>query len=251
MNRVPILITNDDGFNAEGLRVLEESLQPLGEVHVVAPDREQSGQGHALTLNHPLRIERRGPRHYAVQGTPTDCIYLGVHSILADRRPALVVSGINKGTNLGDDITYSGTVSAAFEATLIEVPAFAVSQQLEKNGQADFGAAGRFALRLAEQVLDRGMPKDTLLNVNVPRVAPKGVRVTRQGKRLYPGGLVERADPKGRTYYWIGGAPAEWAEDPESDFAALAEGWISLTPLHLDLTHHRVLDEVRHWNLEA
>jgi len=251
MNRVPILITNDDGFNAEGLRILEESLQPLGEVYVVAPDREQSGQGHALTLNHPLRIERRGPRHYAVQGTPTDCIYLGVHSILADRRPALVVSGINKGTNLGDDITYSGTVSAAVEATLIEVPAFAVSQQLEKSGQADFGAAGRFALRLAEQVLDRGMPADTLLNVNVPRVPPQGVRVTRQGKRLYPGGVIERADPKGRTYYWIGGAPAEWEEDPESDFAALAEGWISLTPLHLDLTHHRVLDEVRRWNLEA
>jgi 5'-nucleotidase len=250
MNRVPILITNDDGFNAEGLRVLEEALQPLGEVFVVAPDREQSGQGHALTLNHPLRIERRGPRHYAVQGTPTDCIYLGVHRVLTERRPALVVSGINKGTNLGDDITYSGTVSAAFEATLIEVPAFAVSQQLD-NGQADFAAAGRFALALGREVLERGMPRDTLLNVNVPRVAPKGVRVTRQGKRLYPGGVVERADPKGRTYYWIGGAPAEWQEDPESDFAALAEGWISLTPLHLDLTHHRVLDEVRRWNLEA
>jgi len=250
MNRVPILITNDDGFNAEGLRVLEEALQPLGEVYVIAPDREQSGQGHALTLNHPLRIERRGPRHYAVQGTPTDCIYLGVHSVLADRRPALVVSGINKGPNLGDDVTYSGTVSAAFEATLIEVPAFAVSQQLD-HGEADFTAAGRFALQLAREVLERGMPADTLLNVNVPRGTPKGVRVTKQGKRLYPGGVIERADPKGRTYYWIGGTPAEWEEDPESDFAALAEGLISLTPLHLDLTHHRVLDEVRRWNLEA
>jgi 5'-nucleotidase len=250
MNGVPILITNDDGFNAEGLRVLEEALQPLGEVFVIAPDREQSGQGHALTLNHPLRIERRGPRHYAVQGTPTDCIYLGVHSVLAGRLPALVVSGINKGTNLGDDVTYSGTVSAAFEATLIAVPAFAVSQQLD-DGQADFAAAGRFALHLARAVLDRGMPADTLLNVNVPRGTPRGVRVTKQGKRLYPGGVIERADPKGRTYYWIGGSPAEWEEDPESDFAALAEGWISLTPLHLDLTHHRVLDEVRRWNLEA
>jgi len=250
MEQVPILITNDDGFNADGLKVLEEALQPLGEVFVVAPDREQSGQGHALTLNHPLRIERRGARHYAVQGTPTDCIYMGVHSILGPRKPALVVSGINKGTNLGDDITYSGTVSAAFEATLIEVPAFAVSQQLD-HGQCDFAAAGRFAVRLARAILDRGMPADTLLNVNVPHGAPKGVRVTRQGKRLYPGGVIERADPKGRTYYWIGGAPAEWEEDPESDFAALAEGLISLTPLHLDLTNHRVLDEVRHWKLEA
>jgi len=250
MEQVPILITNDDGFNADGLKVLEEALQPLGEVWVVAPDREQSGQGHALTLNHPLRIERRGPRHWTVQGTPTDCIYLGVHSIQAERRPALVVSGINKGTNLGDDITYSGTVSAAFEATLIEVPAFAVSQQLE-DGRADFAAAGHFAQKLARAVLARGMPADTLLNVNVPRGTPKGVRVTRQGKRLYPGGVIERADPKGRTYYWIGGAPAEWQDDPESDFAALDQGLISLTPLHLDLTNHRVLDEVRHWKLEA
>jgi len=249
MNPVAILITNDDGFGAEGLRLLEESLTPLGEVWVVAPDREQSGQGHALTLNHPLRIEARGLRHYAVQGTPTDCIYLGVHRVLP-RRPALVVSGINKGTNLGDDITYSGTVSAALEATLINVPAFAMSQQI-RDGAADFAAAGRFARRLAGEVLRRGLPIDTLLNVNVPLTPPAGIRVTRQGKRLYPGGVIERADPKGRTYYWIGGAPAQWAEDAESDFAALHAGYISLTPLHLDLTNHRVLDEVRNWNLEA
>ena len=249
MDPVGILITNDDGFGAEGLKALEECLQDLGEVHIVAPDREQSGQGHALTLNHPLRFEQRGPRHFAVQGTPTDCIYLGVHSILPTR-PALVVSGINRGTNLGDDITYSGTVSAAFEATLIGVPAFALSQQL-LDGEADYAAAARFARTLAGEILRRGLPADTLLNVNVPAVPPRGVRVTRQGKRLYPGGVIERRDPKGRIYYWIGGAPAEWAEDEESDFAALASGEISLTPLHLDLTNHRVLEEVRHWNLTA
>ena len=247
MEPVAILITNDDGFGAEGLKVLEESLAALGQVWMVAPDREQSGQGHALTLNHPLRIERRGPRHFAVQGTPTDCIYLGVHSILPER-PALVVSGINRGANLGDDITYSGTVSAAFEATLIGVPALAISLQVGDGG-VDYAPASAFARRLSEDVLRRGLPEDTLLNVNVPRGAPRGVRITRQGKRLYPGGVIERKDPKGRTYYWIGGAPAEWEADPESDFAALAEGLISLTPLHLDLTNHRVLEEVRRWQL--
>lgn len=247
MEPAAILITNDDGFGAEGLRALEESLSALGAVWVVAPDREQSGQGHALTLNHPLRLERRGPRHFAVQGTPTDCIYLGVHRILPER-PVLVVSGINRGTNLGDDITYSGTVSAAFEATLIAVPAFAISQQIG-DGQVDYAEASRFARTLSEEVLRRGLPPDTLLNVNVPHGRPAGVRVTRQGKRLYPGGVIERKDPKGRTYYWIGGAPAEWAADAEGDFAALAEGMISLTPLHLDLTNHRVLEEVRRWQL--
>jgi 5'-nucleotidase len=247
MDPTVILITNDDGFGAEGLRLLETSLAPLGEVWVVAPDREQSGQGHALTLNHPLRIDRRGPRHFAVQGTPTDCIYLGVNEVLP-RRPRLVVSGINRGTNLGDDITYSGTVSAAFEATLMNVPAFAMSQQVH-DGQADFAAAGAFAKSLAGEILERGLPSDTLLNVNVPRQAPQGLRVTRQGKRAYDGEVIKRTDPKGRTYYWIGGAPKSGKADPDSDFAALQEGMISLTPLHLDLTNHRVLDEVRAWNL--
>lgn len=181
-----------------------------------------------------------------MQGTPTDCIYLGVHRILDDR-PKIVVSGINRGINMGDDITYSGTVSAAFEATLMSVPAFAISQEVGEG--MSFGAAGQFARALAQQILGRGLPPDTLFNVNVPRIPPRGVRVTRQGKRLYPGGVIERADPKGRAYYWIGGAPAAWENDPESDFAALADGVVSVTPLHLDLTHYKVIDEVRSWNL--
>jgi 5'-nucleotidase len=247
MTVLPILITNDDGIGAEGLRVLEESLSDLGTVCVIAPDREQSGQGHALTLNHPLRIEKRGPHRFAVQGTPTDCIYLGVNTLL-EAPPALVVSGINRGTNLGDDITYSGTVSAAFEATLMSIPAFAISQETGETG-ASFTAAGRFARRLAQEILRRGMPPDSLLNVNVPKGEPKGVRVSHQGKRLYPGGVIERKDPKGRAYYWIGGAPARWEEDPESDFAVLAEGFVAVTPLHLDLTNYKVMDEVRRWSL--
>jgi 5'-nucleotidase len=247
MSSAPILITNDDGFGAEGLKVLEESLSPVGAVWVIAPDREQSGQGHALTLNHPLRFERRGPRHFAVQGTPTDCIYLGVHTIM-DSRPRIVVSGINRGGNLGDDLTYSGTVSAAFEATLMSVPAFAISQAVGE-GPVDFEAAARFARTVTQEVLSRGLPPDTLLNVNVPSGAPRGVRVTHQGKRLYPGGVIERLDPKGRTYYWIGGVPARWEEDPTSDFAALDEGFISVTPLHLDLTNYKVIDEVQSWKL--
>ena len=249
MSSSPILITNDDGFGAEGLKALEAGLQGIGDVWVVAPDREQSGQGHALTLNHPLRVDRRGPRHFSVQGTPTDCIYMGVHEIMKADPPRLVVSGINRGTNLGDDITYSGTVSAAFEGTLVGLPSFAMSQEL-LDGEAHFATAVRIAVRLADAILRHGLPPDTLLNVNVPKTTPKGIRVTHQGKRLYPGGVIARRDPKGRAYYWIGGAPAEWENAPRSDFAALADGQVSVTPLHLDLTNYRAIEEIQSWNLE-
>ena len=251
MQSANILITNDDGYGAEGLKALEESLGELGTVWVIAPDREQSGQGHALTLNDPLRFHKRGPRHFIVQGTPTDCVYLGIHAILkAEEKPRLVVSGINRGFNLGDDITYSGTVAAAFEGTLMSLPSFAISQEIGADVAIDFGAAGRFAGILAGEILERGMPPDTLFNVNVPRRPPHGVRVTHQGRRIYPGGVIERVDPKGRTYYWIGGQSADWEDDPKSDFAALAEGFVSVTPLHLDLTNYKVMDQLRRWSLD-
>jgi len=251
MQPLSILITNDDGYGAEGLKALEESLAPMGAVWVIAPDREQSGQGHALTLNHPLRFQRRAPRHFVVQGTPTDCVYLGIHTILKEEgRPRLVVSGINRGYNLGDDITYSGTVSAAFEGTLMSLPSFAISQEIGSDVPISFEAAARFARVLAQEILERGMPTDTLFNVNVPRQPPRGVRITRQGRRIYPGGVIERIDPKGRAYYWIGGQPADWEDDPESDFKALADGFVSVTPLHLDLTHYKMMDLVRRWNLD-
>src|SRR5262249_21156453 len=138
----------------------------------------------------------------------------------------------------------------AFEATLMSLPAFAISQEIREAAPVDFKAAARFARNLAQEILSRGMPPDTLLNVNVPRQEPRGVRVTHQGKRFYPGGVIERHDPKGRAYYWIGGQSADWEDDPKSDFAALADGFISVTPLHLDLTNHRVMDQVKRWNLE-
>jgi len=234
-----LLITNDDGVDAPGLAALHAALAPLGTVVRVAPDRDQSGSGHALTLNHPLRIKEIAAQVYAVDGTPTDCVNLGILHLLG-KRPDLVVSGINPSPNLGDDITYSGTVSAAFEGTLLGVPSFAVSFD-GGPGRPDFTAPAAVAARVARRVLDTGLPPDTLLNVNVPRVADAPVRFTRQGRRQYAEGVVERIDPMGRQYYWIGGVPPIWEEDPASDHAALRSGFVSITPLRLDLTHHDVL----------
>jgi 5'-nucleotidase len=243
-----ILVTNDDGIAAPGLHALARELATVGEVTLIAPDREQSAASHALTLHRPLRVNRQAERVFSVDGTPTDCINLGILNLLAVR-PRLVVSGINRGMNLGDDITYSGTVAAAFEGTLLGVPSFAVSQEA-KPGETDFNTAARYAALLARRVLDSPLPAGTLLNVNVPRGEPKGTRLTRQGRRTYHQGVVERTDPSGRRYYWLGGIPPEWDEDPDSDFAAIREGFVSLTPLHLDLTHYPLLHELQERGLE-
>ena len=200
-----ILVSNDDGIDSAGLGALAESLAALGEVMVVAPDRERSAAGHSLTLNRPLRATPLKEGWFSVDGTPTDCITLAVTGLLP-RRPQLVAAGINHGSNLGDDITYSGTVSSAIEATLQGIPAFAVS--LAGDGKLDFRGAATFAQRLAAQILRRGLPPDTLLNVNVPNLAPEGVRgiaVTRQGRRVYSETVVRKTDPRGKDYYWIGG----------------------------------------------
>jgi len=238
-----ILVTNDDGIAAPGLHVLARELAALGEVTIIAPDREQSASSHALTLHRPLRVNRQGERLYSVDGTPTDCVNLGILNLLTER-PRLVVSGINRGMNLGDDITYSGTVAAAFEGTLLGIPSFAISQDVE-NGEEVFDRAAAVAALLARRILDCPLPAGTLLNVNVPRVELKGTRLTRQGRRTYHQGVVERTDPSGRQYYWLGGIPPQWDEDPDSDFAAIREGYVSLTPLHLDLTHYPLLTELR------
>jgi len=245
---VKILITNDDGIHAPGINALAAALAAIGEVTVVAPDRERSASAHALTLHHPLRAELIAPGRYAVDGTPTDCVNLGIHSLI-DFHPDLVVSGINRGANLGDDVTYSGTVAAALEATLMGIPAFAISLACVQYG-ADYGAAAAFAVRLALQIRSNGLPQDTYLNVNVPDAAAELLRtpmITTQGKRRYEGTIVDSVDPRGRSYYWIGTADLDFHDIDGSDFAALRRGHISITPLHLDMTNHQALSHLRNW----
>ncbi|HEU4371070.1 MAG TPA: 5'/3'-nucleotidase SurE [Methylomirabilota bacterium] len=237
-----ILVTNDDGVHAAGLAALAEALEPLGEVWVVAPEREQSACGHALTLHRPLRPHQWGERRFAVNGTPSDCVNLAVLGFLPER-PVLVASGVNHGSNLGDDVTYSGTVSAAMEGTLLGVPSIAVS--LVDGG--DLAAAARVARLVAMRALVEGLPPKTLLNVNVPRQAPRGIRFTRLGHRVYSEKVVEQADPRGRTHYWLGGGPAQWEALDGTDMGAVHEGFVAVTPLHLDLTNHRALAVMGGW----
>jgi len=239
-----ILVTNDDGIHAAGLTVLAQALEALGEVYVIAPDREQSAVGHALTLHRPLRVDRLGERRFAVNGTPSDCVNLGILGLLPEP-PVAVVSGINHGSNLGDDVTYSGTVSAAMEGTLLGVPSMAVSQV---DGDAGgFEAAGRVAELVAARVLVEGLPAKTLLNVNVPRGEVTGIRMTRLGHRVYREKVIQELDPRGRPYYWIGAGPPEWQDDEASDIAAVHAGLASVTPLHLDLTHFGALGRMADW----
>jgi 5'-nucleotidase len=238
-----LLVTNDDGIHAEGLAALAAALEELGEVHVIAPEREQSACSHALTLHRPLRVTRVRERWSAVNGTPSDCVNLGVLGFLPES-PILIASGINHGSNLGDDVTYSGTVSAAMEGTLLGVPSIAVS--LLDGG--DFAQAGQVARLLAARVLVEGLPPKTLLNVNVPVRAPRGVRVTRLGHRVYMEKIVEQQDPRGRSHYWIGGGEPRWEALEGTDMAAVHDGFVAVTPVHLDLTHHRALAQMADWS---
>lgn len=244
-----ILVTNDDGIHSPGLTTLADELARLARVVVVAPDRERSAVGHALTLHLPLRAEEIKPNWFAVDGTPTDCVNLGIHGLL-DERPSLVVSGINKGGNMGDDITYSGTVSAAMEATLMGVPAFAVSLASDSFTADDFSVAAEFSCSLARRIFDRSLPPDTLLNVNVPPGKPAGIALTRQGKRNYSDVIVTKTDPRGRRYYWLGGGDLGFADIPGTDFHAVHSGAISVTPLHLDLTNYRSFETLAAWRFE-
>lgn len=233
-------------------------LKEVGRVVIVAPDADRSASSHALTLKHPLRVRRHDEDVYSVDGTPTDCVNLGIFNLL-EKKLDLVVSGINTGYNLGDDVTYSGTVAAAFEGTLLGFPSFAMSRAAPRphfpdppwlrEPEEEYAPAARFAVSLARKVLEHGMPEDTLLNVNVPLGNPEGVRCTRLGKRIYKEGVIERVDPSGRQYYWIGGTPPEWIPDPRSDHTAVSEGSVSVTPLHLDLTNDKVLKTIASWDL--
>lgn len=243
-----ILVTNDDGVRSEGIKALAAALETLGEVWVVAPTKEASAIGHALTLYHPLRVERLAERTFAVDGTPTDCVNIAV-AIILKGLPDLIVSGINKGWNLGDDVTYSGTVSGAFEAALLGVAGIAVSLRATR-GEYDFGPSARAAAKFAEAVLRRPLPSRTFLNINVPKGEPKGYRVTTQAKRNHVTSVAERHDPKGRPYYWIEEGQDEWLPHDRSDYQAVRDGYVSVTPLQPDLTAHDALAAVEELSLE-
>ncbi len=239
-----LLVTNDDGIAAAGLAALAEAMAPLGDVYVVAPEREQSTVGHALTLHRPLRVDRLGERRFAINGTPSDCVNLAVLGLLPTE-PKLVVSGINHGSNLGDDVTYSGTVSAAMEGTLLGIPSIALS--LAAAEPERFEEAAKIARVIAMRTLLEGLPPKTLLNVNVPGGRPKGIRFTRLGHRVYKDKVVEEKDPRGKTYYWIGAGPPVWEHREATDIVAVQDGYASVTPLHLDLTHYGVLQRLGEW----
>ncbi len=243
-----IMVTNDDGIHAPGILALASAMGELGEVTVVAPDQERSAVSHALTLNSPLRVFELRDGFYAVDGTPTDCVNMGIHSLLPFR-PDMVVSGINHGANLGDDVTYSGTVAAAIEATLMGIPAIAVSlATLERTGH--FDVAARVAVRVVRQVMANGLPRDTFLNVNVPNCPAEEIRpplVTRQGKRSFVGNVVGKVDPRGRKYYWIGSGEADFNDYEGTDFHAINRNHVSITPLHLDLTNYESMKVIAAW----
>ena len=244
-------MSNDDGYLAEGLVALCEAMASLGEVWVVAPDREQSAASHSISLHRPLRIKEIRPRWFAIDGTPTDCSYLAVNHLMKDARPKLMVSGINHGPNLADDVTYSGTVAAAIEASLLGVPAIAFS--LVTRSRFDFRAAARFAHQLAKAALSNLPPSKMLLNVNVPAGVEKpGYAIARLGKHSYGDDVVENVDPRGRKYYWIGGSEYQHEDIPGSDCNAVIEDrLISVTPLQLDLTDQGLMGELAKWNIEG
>jgi 5'-nucleotidase len=238
-----ILVTNDDGVRSPGVHALAAALERLGEVTIVAPHIEASAIGHALTLRRPLRMEPVGDRVHDVDGTPTDCVNIAVTQLYAERPPDLVVSGINMGYNLGDDVTYSGTVSGAMEASLLGIPGIAVSLE-RSQGSYDFGPAAAAAASIAEAVLRRGLPPRVFLNLNVPSGQPKGTRVTVQAKRNHITVVAERIDPRGRPYYWIEEGQNDWEPHDRSDYQAVRDGYVSVTPLQPDLTAHDALAAV-------
>jgi len=240
-------VTNDDGVESPGIHALAEKLAEIGEVTVVAPAHEVSGVSHALTLSdEPLPYQQLEKKVFSVEGTPTDCVNLAVRSLLP-YRPDLLVSGINRGANLSDDVTYSGTVAAAMEGAILGITSFAIS--LTSKTSEDFGTASEFAVQLAQMVTRKKLPRQTFLNVNVPTGDVEGIRITSQGRRDYPANVEERADPRSRVSFWIkqGFSPRE--RNGISDIAAVHENLISVTPLHIDFTNYNALDELASWGL--
>ena len=245
-----ILCTNDDGIHAPGLALLSDVAAGLGDITVVAPDRQQSATSHSLTLHRPLRVTEIEPDRHVIDGTPTDCVLIAVNQLL-ESRPDFVLSGVNHGPNMGEDVLYSGTVAAAMEGTILGIPALAISWVGE--GIGDLGAYAPPLQMLLEKILARSdFPAETFFNVNIPDVPAeeiRGIRVTTLGRRVYSDSLIRREDPSGREYFWIGGGVSSWSGSEESDFKAVEAGYISLTPLHLDLTNHKLIAVLDSWSL--
>ena len=247
MNRTRILLTNDDGYHAEGILALEAALSEIGDVYVVAPESEMSGASHSLTLSRPLRIRQRSERYWTVDGTPTDCVTLALNQIFpADQRPHICCSGINHGANLGDDATYSGTVAGALEATILGVPGLAFS--LVAYRDHDFTESAKVAKQITEKALADGIPEGTLLNVNVPKGIPRGIHITKQGFKSARPVISEHIDPRGKLYYWIGEERTGFRADGGTDFEAIDAGYVSVTPMRSDLTNHSAIATLQNWN---
>lgn len=244
-----LLCTNDDGIHAPGLALLAEAAQNHGVVHVVAPDRQQSASSHALTLHRPLRMTHVDGRRHTVDGTPTDCVLIAIKDLL-DPVPAFVLSGVNHGANMGEDILYSGTVAAAMEATILGIPAAAISYAgLEGEHISTYGS---LVSDLIASILAREtFPPGTLLNINLPDIPAdesRGVEITTLGQRVYHDSVTRHHDPHGREYLWIGGGRSEWRGSDDSDFRAVRAGYVSITPLHLDLTDFSLIEDVKSWS---
>ena len=249
LGRARILVSNDDGIGSPGIKLLEEIARAASpDVWVVAPEQEQSAASHSLTTRRPLRLLEVGERRYAVDGTPTDCVMLAVKHLLRDRRPELVLSGINAGGNVGEDLTYSGTVAAAMEATLLGIPAIAFSQHYVDGDPIPWETAARFAPEVIRRLTRFPWPEHTLMNVNFPFAAPgevRGIAVTNQGKRAIADNLTERFDPRGRPYYWIGPVREDGVAEPGTDLAAINDKQVSVTPIYLNLTNTPVLASLK------
>jgi len=249
MNRV--LISNDDGIEALGLQTLIRSVTELGEIFVIAPDRERSTVSHALSLQRPLRIKKFSKTIYSIDGTPSDCVNIALSGILKDTPPDLVISGINHGANLGDDVIYSGTVAAAMEAAMNGIPAIAVSLLNEEGNDSEFELASSFVLKIAQIVLEKGLPSGTLLNINIPKNCKNNPDFvfTKMGKRFYSKAVDERVDPRGKTYCWIAGELTGNEDIANSDCNIISEGKITITPIKIDMTDHGFLEKAKGWNL--
>ena len=242
------LLTNDDGIEAKGLKALIKEISKIAQVLVVAPDREQSATSHSLTLTRPLRLNKIGEKIYSIDGTPTDAVMIAFHKVLK-KKPDILISGINSGPNLGDDVTYSGTVAAAIEGTILGIPSIAVS--ITDYDFDKFDNPAKFVKKLAKYVLKNGLPADTFLNVNIPphKRPLNKYKITRLGRRVYKDVVVEKIDPRGKNYFWIAGQAIVSEGGKDSDFLAIEKGYISITPLHLDWTNYKTIEEMKGWKI--